>query len=236
MDLIVQPLAHPPVELTFLAARDEEVACGVNPTVLAFAAPWMALAAALSFRLYVRHIVLDPVTLKFADVLVRMGVRIREEVTSLEPGKWQGMLDLRPSRMKGLLLPPEFLPRVLEEIPLLAVLGALASGTTILRGTLLAEVNNRILCRRLSTNLRSLGASVEEHSDGLTIAGGASLRGADLPTGGDPLLGMAMVVAGLAGKGECLVRDVEVAMTEHPAFFQQVFAAQFQRASAAGQE
>lgn len=231
MDIRVQPLIRPPAELSFQADGDGGIPGGTKPAPLSLAAPWMALAAALSMRLYVRHISLDPATLTFVDVLVRMGVRVREEVTSLQPGEWMGTLDVHPSRMRGIALPSELVAKVREEIPLLAVLGTLAAGTTTIRDSFLAEGENRTWCRRLCANLRLLNAAVEEHGDGFVITGGRHLQGNDLPTGGDSSLATAMVIAGLAGDRESLVRDVDTAVAAQRVFFDQVFAAQFERLS-----
>lgn len=232
MDLKVRPLTQPPVELVFHAVEDDALAAGARPGALSSAAPWMTLAAAVSMRLYVRNVSLEPTALAFVDVLVRMGVRVREEVECLRPGGWRGMLDVHPSPLRGINLPSQLIPKVRDEIPLLAVLAAFAQGTTTIRGASLATGENRDLCRMVCANLRALDAAVEDHADGFVIEGGRRLRGAAISTGRDPRIGMAMVIAGLAGHEECLVRDAETTLASQEVFFDRVFAAQFQRLAA----
>jgi 3-phosphoshikimate 1-carboxyvinyltransferase len=217
MDVRVHPLHQPPAELSFQAA-----APGAAAAPLSFAAPWLAAAAALSLRLYVRNVSLDPATLTFVDVLVRMGVRVREVVTHLQPGGGAGMLDVHPSRMRGITLPPNLAARLRQEIPLLAVLASLAAGTTTLRGAWLAENNRRLLC----ANLRTLQAEVEDTGDAFIIHGNRRLVGGELLTEGDPHLATAMVIAGLSADGDSLVRDVDAAAESQPEFFARFCAAQ----------
>lgn len=231
MDLTVRPLTHPPAELFFQAVGDAKIARGAAPTPLSAAAPWMAVAAACSFRLHLRHVALDPATLPFVDILVRLGVRVREEVLSQPPGPWHGALDLRPSSLRGITVPPLLLARIVPELPLLAVLGALAPGETILREPSLASPENQALCHRLAENLRALGNTAAALSDGLVIRGGKPFSGARLASDGHPSLAIAMMVAGLAASGVSVVTDVDAALAAQAAFFHGDFAPHFQPAA-----
>jgi 3-phosphoshikimate 1-carboxyvinyltransferase len=227
VDLIVHPVTNPPLEWTFQAEGNTPAD---EPVEMELAAPWMTLAAMLGIRLYLHHVSLDPTRLSFVDALVRMGVRIREEVTSLPPGKWSGTLDIHPSRLRGFSPSPDLLVRLEDQIPLLAVLSAQAGGTAVFRAPHLAAKENRPLCRTLCANLRALDAAVEEHHDGFVIHGGRRLRGTELSTDGDPRLAVAMVIAGLAGDRDSLVRD---AGFSGEMSFDRLFEAHFQPVSRA---
>jgi 3-phosphoshikimate 1-carboxyvinyltransferase len=72
----------------------------------------------------------------------------------------------------------------------------------------------------VATNLRLMGAQVEEREDGLKIPGGQSLRGAELDSFGDHRIAMAFAVAALRAEGETQVRGAEAAAISYPAFFQ----------------
>ncbi len=72
----------------------------------------------------------------------------------------------------------------------------------------------------VATNLRLMGAEVEEREDGLKIPGGQSLHGAELDSFGDHRIAMAFAVAALRAEGETLIRGAEAAAISYPAFFQ----------------
>ena len=103
-------------------------------------------------------------------------------------------------------------------MPILAVAGALASGTTIIRQAQELRVKETDRIAAIAHNLRAMGVQVTELTDGLEIQGRAELRGARVASFGDHRIAMAFAVAGMFADGETIVQDVECVRESYPGF------------------
>jgi len=171
------------------------------------ASAWMALAAALRIRLHIRDVLLVLPGMTFVDLLVRMGVRIREEVITLSPHP-SGNLDLRYSNLRGLIVPHSLARCVSDDLAIIAVLATLAKGTTTIQGWRKRDDDSSQFLRRIFDNLRLMAVSIEELDDELHITGSPSLQAADLQTHGDPRLATAFSLAALLARGDSIIRDI----------------------------
>jgi len=157
------------------------------------------------------------------NYLERAGMDISVENETVEAGEARGDLRVRYN--------PAFLKRrmpdikgaetaaLIDEIPVLAVLGAETAGGLEISdaGELRVKESDRI--STLADNLRAMGADVVEKPDGLIIRGGRKLRGADIVTRKDHRIAMAFAVAGLAADGETHIHDAECANVSFPDFW-----------------
>jgi 3-phosphoshikimate 1-carboxyvinyltransferase len=107
---------------------------------------------------------------------------------------------------------------LIDELPILAVAGALANGTTVIRHALELRVKETDRIAAIAHNLRSMGAQVIELSDGLEIHGRAPLQGARLSSFGDHRIAMAFAIAGMFAEGETLIQNVDCVATSYPGF------------------
>jgi len=157
------------------------------------------------------------------DYLVGAGVDLTLANESVQGGEARGDLRVRycPDLFRG-----EFPPirgaltaALIDEIPVLAVLGSQASGGIEIfdAGELRVKESDRISA--LCANLCAMGAEVEEKPDGLSLRGGRRLQGADIPTFGDHRIAMAFAVAGLAARGQTRIQDAECADVSFPGFW-----------------
>src|SRR5437868_4094045 len=105
-----------------------------------------------------------------------------------------------------------------DQLPVLAVAGALANGTTIIRQAQELRVRETDRIAAIAHNLRVMGAQVLELSDGLEIHGPAPLRGGRVASFGDHRIAMAFAVAGLFADGETIVEDAECVEISYPGF------------------
>lgn len=176
---------------------------GRSPGRLLPAAPWMVLAAVRGVRLHLRNVVLVPGDLALVNLLVRMGVRIREEVETVSPGQSVGHLDLRGGELVGVDVPSVLVDGLTAEIPLLAVLAAFARGRTVLRGP--GVVGDPGLFSLLCENLRALEIVLEEFPDGLAVTGPNRPGGAILQAAEDDGLTRALTLAGLLAAEACVL-------------------------------
>ncbi|HEU5323176.1 MAG TPA: 3-phosphoshikimate 1-carboxyvinyltransferase, partial [Methylomirabilota bacterium] len=125
---------------------------------------------------------------------------------------------LRATTIGGGLL----IPRLIDEVPILAVAAAVARGVTEIRDAAELRVKESDRVAALGRELARLGVRVEERPDGLAITGGARLRGARVTSGGDHRMAMALAVAGLVAEGETVVEDTACVATSFPDFVELV--------------
>lgn len=193
------------------------------PGDISSAAFWLVAAAAQpGARLRVRDLGLNPTRTGILAVLLRMGARIREEHESSGAGEPFGIVEISGCSLKGTAIEGKEIPNVIDELPVLAVAGALASGTTVIRnaGELRVKESDRLAV--VAHHLREMGADVTEFEDGLEIHGGRPLSGANLASHGDHRIAMAFAVAGMFADGETVVENTACVETSYPGFVEQL--------------
>ena len=201
-------------------ARDFSV-----PGDISSAAFWLVAAAAQpGSRLCVKHVGLNRTRTGLLAVLLRMGARLREDQETVGPGEPCGKIEVLGAPLQSTTIAGDEIPNVIDEIPVLAVAGALASGTTVIRDAAELRVKESDRLAVVAHHLAAMGADVTENPDGLIIRGGRPLRGARLGSHGDHRIAMAFAIAGLFAEGETVIENTECVETSYPGF-----AAQLQR-------
>ena len=189
------------------------------PGDISSAAFWLVAAAAQPHaHLLVKNVGLNQTRTGILGVLLRMGAQVREIVES-EEAEPMGVIEIKGARLKGTVIAGKEIPNVIDELPILAVAAALASGKTIIADARELRVKETDRLAALATNLRAMGAQVAETEDGLEIMGGVPLHGARLDSFGDHRIAMAFAVAGLFAEGETIITNTECAATSYPAFY-----------------
>lgn len=189
------------------------------PGDISSAAFWLVAAAAQpGSRLLVKNVGLNPTRTGILGVLVRMGARVREVVEVVEHGEPCGIIDLKGAPLHGTTIGGEEIPALIDEIPILAVAGALAEGETVIRDARELRVKETDRIAAIAGNLRAMGADVEEFDDGLAIRGGRPLKGAKLQSFGDHRIAMSFAIAGLFASGQTIIEDAACVNTSYPEF------------------
>jgi 3-phosphoshikimate 1-carboxyvinyltransferase len=197
-----------------IESRDFDV-----PGDISSAAFWLVAAAGQpGSRLLVKNVGLNPTRTGILDVLVRMGARVREIVETIEEGEPCGAIEIEGGRLTGTVIEGCEIPNVIDEIPVLAVAGALAEGRTIIRDAKELRVKETDRIAAIASNLKLMGVDVREAEDGITIYGGGKLNGARLPSYGDHRIAMAFAIAGLFASGSTFIEDTACVRTSYPQF------------------
>lgn len=110
------------------------------------------------------------------------------------------------------------LPRLIDEVPILAVAACVAAGVTVVRDAAELRVKESDRIAALARELARMGARVAERPDGMAITGGQRLHGAEVSSGGDHRMAMALTVAALVAQGESVIDDVACVKTSFPQF------------------
>jgi 3-phosphoshikimate 1-carboxyvinyltransferase len=162
---------------------------------------------------------MNPTRARLLDLLMHMGLRIY--VTELRGvyGELVGTLQVEGSRLKGTTIAGADTAALIDEIPVLAAIAPYTEQGIEVRDAKELRVKESDRIASITTNLRAMGAQVEEREDGLKIPGGQSLRGAELESFDDHRIAMAFSIAALRARGETLIRGSECAAISYPAFF-----------------
>jgi 3-phosphoshikimate 1-carboxyvinyltransferase len=184
------------------------------------AAPWIVAATLVKgSELELRSVGLNPTRTGLLRVLDRMGATV--EVLDRRMAGMEPIAELlaRSASLRATTVEPEEVPLLIDELPLVALLGAFAEGATVVRGA--AELRHKESDRIATVveGLRALGAQIEARPDGFVIEGGGGLRGGLLDAAGDHRLAMLGAVAGLASREGVEIRGAEAAAVSYPGFF-----------------
>jgi len=180
----------------------------------------IAAAALTGGELTIGGVGLNPSRTAFLSVMERMGVRTESRVTETELGEPVGELFVhRCEDLRGVTVAPDELPLVIDEVPILAVLAACATGGSWFLGGAELRVKESDRLGGLVEALRSLGGEARAEGDDLILAGGG-LQGGRVDSGGDHRMGMALCVAGLAAEAAVEVEGVEAIDVSFPGFLE----------------
>ncbi|MGJ8678024.1 MAG: 3-phosphoshikimate 1-carboxyvinyltransferase [Akkermansiaceae bacterium] len=189
------------------------------PGDISSAAFWLVAAAALpEAHLFIKNVGLNPTRTAILDVLKRMGAKIEITVHSEDFGEPFGDVKVFGTKLQGTEILPEEVPNLIDEIPVLAVAGALSTGKMIIRNAKELRVKESDRISTVVQNLQKMGATVVEFEDGMEITGGKPLTAAEMDSFGDHRIAMAFTIAGLFAEGESTINNTDCIDTSYPGF------------------
>ena len=193
------------------------------PGDISAAAFWLVVALCHpNARLVVRNVGLNPSRTGIVEALQAMGAGSNLSLTEERTVGGEPVADLvvKSGHLKGIEVGGDIIPRIIDELPLLAVAACFAEGTTVIRdaGELRYKESDRI--DTTVSELKNLGASIESSQDGMIIQGTGRLKGGTCQSHGDHRLAMALAVAGTLAQGETTVYGADAAAVSYPDFWQ----------------
>jgi 3-phosphoshikimate 1-carboxyvinyltransferase len=191
------------------------------PGDISSAAFWVAAALTLpGSEVCIRGVGLNPTRSGFLDILRRMGADV--EVSGVREnriGEPVGDLIARHSHLRGTRVGPGEVPGAVDELPLLALVGAFAEGETVVEGAGELRVKETDRISTVCEEFRNLGVEIEELEDGFVVSGGG-VRGGQASSRGDHRLAMGLGVAGLASREGVEVEDMAASSVSYPGFLE----------------
>lgn len=186
------------------------------------AAFWITAAAMTDgAEVVIEGVGLNPRRTALLDVLRRMGADIRCE---LDAGSavWEetGTITVRGCRLRGTEVGGDEIPNLIDELPLVAVAGATATGVTSVRDAEELRVKESDRIATICRNLSLVGVRVDEARDGFCVYGGTVPGGATVQSYGDHRIAMAMAVLALQSVRPIEIRDIACVATSYPTFWQ----------------
>ncbi|MBL0058888.1 MAG: 3-phosphoshikimate 1-carboxyvinyltransferase [Elusimicrobia bacterium] len=190
------------------------------PSDISSAAFFMVAALiAPGSELMLRNVNTNPTRDGILEILEKMGASIHRERDLVVCGEPITDLLVRPSSLKAVSFGAEIMPRLVDEVPILALAATQAQGTTEIRGAAELRVKESDRLAHIAKGLSLMGAQIEELTDGLRITGPTPLRGAVLDSAGDHRLAMTFAIAGLIARGETQIADADCVDISFPTFW-----------------
>ncbi len=169
-------------------------------------------------ELLIRNVGVNPARTGIIDILTAMGGSLQLVGQREMSGEPVADILVRASRLKGIDIGGDLVPRSIDEFPIICVAAALAEGKTVIRDARELRVKETDRIAAMAVNLNRAGAIVEETVDGMQIQGVERLRGCVAQSFGDHRIAMSMLIAGLTAKESVMVDDVECIATSFPNF------------------
>jgi 3-phosphoshikimate 1-carboxyvinyltransferase len=170
--------------------------------------------------LVIDSLLMNPTRARLLDILIGLGVRI--SITQLEEqhGELVGTVRVEGHELRSAEIAGADAAALIDEIPVLAAIAPFTEQGIRIRDAKELRVKESDRIKAITTNLRAMGAQVEEHEDGLTVPGGQTLHGAEINSQGDHRIAMAFAVAALRAAGESRIEGADAAVISFPSFFE----------------
>lgn len=180
---------------------------------------WVAASIHPDAEIVTTGVCLNPTRTGALDVLQAMGANIEISNQRREGDEPVGDVRVRSATLQGTLIEGTLIPRLIDELPVLAVAAASAHGTTTIRDAaeLRAKESDRIAT--VVSELTKMGAPVKATADGMVIEGGGELHGASVNSYGDHRLAMSLAIAALVAEGQTTISDPASAAVSYPGFW-----------------
>lgn len=190
----------------------------IVPGDISSAAFWLVAGAIVpESNLLIENVGINPTRTGVLEVLEMMGADITLEQQRKAAGEPVADIRVRASSLKACIIEGAIIPRLIDEIPILAVAAAVAQGTTRIRNAEELRVKESDRLAAIASQLALMGVSVTEHPDGLDITGG-TLQGAEVDSFTDHRIGMSLAIAALVANNSTIVHRAEAAAISYPDF------------------
>ncbi|KKD35953.1 3-phosphoshikimate 1-carboxyvinyltransferase [Limnoraphis robusta] len=191
----------------------------VVPGDISSAAFWLVAGAIVpGSELLVENVGVNPTRTGILDALAMMGADIQPENQREVAGEPVADLRVKYSPLKACTLEGSLIPRLIDEIPILAVAATSAQGTTIIRDAEELRVKESDRITVMAAELNRMGAKITELPDGMEIVGGTALTGAEVDSYTDHRIAMSLAIAALKARGKTTIGRAEAASISYPQF------------------
>ena len=192
----------------------------IVPGDISSAAFWLVAAAIVAdSELTIENVGVNPTRTGILEALEMMGADIIRENQREVAGEPVADLRVRSSKLKSCTIAGDIIPRMIDEIPILAVAAVFAEGTTVIKDAAELRVKESDRITVMAQQLTKMGAKVTELPDGMEITGGTSLTGTDLDSYTDHRIAMSLAIAALNASGTTNIDRAEAASISYPDFF-----------------
>lgn len=190
------------------------------PGDISSAAFFLVLGAIMpNSQITVTNVGINPTRTGIIDVLKDMGADITLENVHTSAGETVANITVRSSSLKGTTVGGDIIPRLIDELPIIAVAAVFADGQTVIKDAQELKVKETNRIRAVVDEFNKCGIDITETDDGMIINGGKSIHGADFKTYGDHRMAMSLTVLAQLADCESTLDDSDCACVSYPTFF-----------------
>lgn len=190
------------------------------PGDISSAAFFMVLGLILpNSEITVTNVGINPTRTGIIDVLKEMGADIKLENIHSSAGESVADITIRSSQLHGTVIDGDIIPRLIDELPIIAVAAVFADGETVIKDAQELKVKETNRIRAVTDEFSKCGIDITETDDGMIIKGGKPIHGADFRTYGDHRMAMCLTVLAQLADGESTIDDSDCACVSYPTFF-----------------
>ena len=191
----------------------------IVPGDISSAAFWLVAGAIIpGSELLIENVGVNPTRTGVLEILAMMGADIQQQNQRIIAGEPVADLLVRHSQLQACTIAGDVIPRLIDEIPILAVAAVFAKGTTVIKDAQELRVKESDRLAAMATQLNLMGAKITELPDGLEIVGETSLDGAMVDSYTDHRVAMSLAIAALAASNNTTIYRAEAASISYPDF------------------
>lgn len=174
-------------------------------------------------QILIKNVGINPTRAGILEVLYSMGANIKKENEMIVGGEAVADLIVTSSNLKSVEIKGDIIPRLIDELPILAVAMAVAEGTSLVKDAAELRVKETDRIKAICTELGKMGVSIRETADGFSIEGAYDkLKGTIVDSWGDHRIAMSLAIAGLVADGETIINNAGVVDISFPEFWEKI--------------
>jgi 3-phosphoshikimate 1-carboxyvinyltransferase len=191
----------------------------IVPGDISSAAFWLVAGAITpNSELTIENVGINPTRTGILEALMMMGANITLENQREAAGEPVADLRVKSSKLKACIIEGAIIPRLIDEIPILAVAACFAEGTTIIKDAEELRVKESDRLAVMALELNKMGANITELPDGLEITGSVILKASEMDSYTDHRIAMSLAIAALNAEGKTVINRAEAASISYPTF------------------
>ncbi|MED1203966.1 3-phosphoshikimate 1-carboxyvinyltransferase [Heyndrickxia acidicola] len=168
----------------------------------------------------IQSVGMNPTRTGIIDVLEQMGARLSLQNQRMQNFEPEADIEVHAAPLKGVVIGGSLIPRLIDELPIIALAATQAEGTTIIKDAAELKVKETNRIDTVAGELTKMGANIETTSDGMIIHGKTPLKGARVNSHGDHRIGMMLAIASCIAEGETVIENKEAVKVSFPEFFE----------------
>lgn len=173
-------------------------------------------------EIIITNVGINPTRTGIIDVFKEMGADIKISNERESAGEKTADITVKTSSLRGVTIGGDIIPRLIDEIPVIAVAACFAQGQTVVKDAQELKVKETNRIKTVAEELSKMGADITETEDGMIINGVGKLNGAVTESHNDHRIAMSAAVAGLMAEGETTINNSECVDISFPGFFELV--------------
>jgi 3-phosphoshikimate 1-carboxyvinyltransferase len=210
LEIMQADLKISPPEIKVMGGKELRGTDIFIPGDISSAAYFIAAASVLKgSQVIIKQVGINPTRTGIIEILKKMGTKIDTLNYQIKSNEPQADLKIEYSKLKGVEIKKENVPFLIDELPLIAVVASQAQGKTVVSGARELRVKETDRIKAIVSELKKMGADIEEREDGFTVNGPTRLKGAVCESYNDHRIAMSLAVAALLAEGKTVIRNSE---------------------------